>query len=51
MKILYTPNMICPAIPDADRTRILELAGQGDHDSDSPGGVPARRGQAAADPL
>jgi phosphoglycerate dehydrogenase-like enzyme len=29
MKILYTPNMICPAIPDADRTRILELAGPG----------------------
>ena len=29
MKILYTPNMICPAIPDADRTRILEMAGPG----------------------
>jgi phosphoglycerate dehydrogenase-like enzyme len=29
MKILYTPNMICPAIPDADRARIVELAGPG----------------------
>ena len=29
MKILYTPNTICPAIPDADRARILELAGPG----------------------
>jgi phosphoglycerate dehydrogenase-like enzyme len=29
MKILYTPNMICPAIPAADQARILELAGPG----------------------
>jgi phosphoglycerate dehydrogenase-like enzyme len=29
VKILYTPNMICPAIPAADRARILELAGPG----------------------
>ena len=29
MKILYTPNMICPAIPAADQKRILELAGPG----------------------
>jgi phosphoglycerate dehydrogenase-like enzyme len=29
MKILYTPNMICPAIPAADQTRILEIAGPG----------------------
>jgi phosphoglycerate dehydrogenase-like enzyme len=27
VKILYTPNMICPAIPPADRARILEAAG------------------------
>jgi phosphoglycerate dehydrogenase-like enzyme len=29
VKILYTPNMICPAIPAADRARIVELAGPG----------------------
>jgi phosphoglycerate dehydrogenase-like enzyme len=29
VKILYTPNMICPAIPAPDRARILELAGPG----------------------
>ncbi len=29
MKILYTPNMICPAIPPADRAKILESAGAG----------------------
>ena len=29
MKILYTPNMICPAIPPADRVKILESAGLG----------------------
>ena len=29
MKILYTPNMICPAIPAEDQKRILELAGPG----------------------
>ena len=29
MKILYTPNMICPAIPAPDQQRILELAGPG----------------------
>ncbi|HEY2995695.1 MAG TPA: D-2-hydroxyacid dehydrogenase [Methylomirabilota bacterium] len=29
MKILYTPNMICPEIPAADRAKILEHAGPG----------------------
>jgi phosphoglycerate dehydrogenase-like enzyme len=29
MKILYTPNMICPAIEPAQRARILEAAGPG----------------------
>jgi phosphoglycerate dehydrogenase-like enzyme len=29
VKILYTPNMICPEIPAADRARILENAGPG----------------------
>jgi phosphoglycerate dehydrogenase-like enzyme len=29
VKILYTPNMICPAIPPADRASILESAGPG----------------------
>ena len=29
MKILYTPNMICPEIPAADRAKILENAGPG----------------------
>jgi len=29
VKILYTPNMICPAIPPADQARILESAGPG----------------------
>jgi phosphoglycerate dehydrogenase-like enzyme len=29
VKILYTPNMICPAIPPADRAKILESAGAG----------------------
>ena len=29
MKILYTPNMICPEIPAADRAKILESAGPG----------------------
>jgi phosphoglycerate dehydrogenase-like enzyme len=29
MKLLYTPNMICPAIPPADRQRILAAAGAG----------------------
>ena len=29
MKILYTPNMICPEIPAADRAKILEYAGPG----------------------
>jgi phosphoglycerate dehydrogenase-like enzyme len=29
VKILYTPNMICPAIPPEDRARILESAGPG----------------------
>ena len=29
MKILYTPNMICPEIPAADRPRILAAAGPG----------------------
>ena len=29
MKILYTPNLICPAIPAADRAKILEFAGPG----------------------
>jgi len=29
VKILYTPNLICPAIPAADRAKILESAGPG----------------------
>jgi phosphoglycerate dehydrogenase-like enzyme len=29
VKILYTPNMICPAIPPADQVRVLESAGPG----------------------
>jgi phosphoglycerate dehydrogenase-like enzyme len=29
VKILYTPNLICPAIPAADRAKILEAAGPG----------------------
>jgi phosphoglycerate dehydrogenase-like enzyme len=29
VKILYTPNMICPEIPAADRARILAAAGPG----------------------
>ncbi|TMQ14348.1 MAG: D-2-hydroxyacid dehydrogenase [Candidatus Rokuibacteriota bacterium] len=29
MKIVYTPNMICPAIPPDDQRRILEAAGPG----------------------
>jgi phosphoglycerate dehydrogenase-like enzyme len=29
VKILYTPNMICPEIPAADRAKILESAGPG----------------------
>jgi phosphoglycerate dehydrogenase-like enzyme len=29
MKILYTPNLICPAVGDGDRARILEAAGPG----------------------
>ena len=29
MKIIYTPNLICPAVGDGDRARILEAAGPG----------------------
>jgi phosphoglycerate dehydrogenase-like enzyme len=29
MKILYTPNLICPAVGEGDRARILEAAGPG----------------------
>jgi phosphoglycerate dehydrogenase-like enzyme len=29
VKIVYTPNMICPAIPPDDQARILEAAGPG----------------------
>ncbi len=29
MKILYTPNLICPAVGDGDRARILDAAGPG----------------------
>jgi phosphoglycerate dehydrogenase-like enzyme len=29
MKILYTPNLICPAVGEGDRARILDAAGPG----------------------
>jgi hypothetical protein len=29
MKILFTPNLICPTLGPGDRARILEAAGPG----------------------